>query len=337
MTFIRTVVAVALLLASPAAFAAGQSPVKLTIGYMPILPVAQLFVGLEDGSIAKAGIKPALIQFQEGPAMVQALLSGQLDVAYFGIGPAMVARAKGADIKVVASDVVNQISFVAIGDLAKFANGKIDASTFKAFRAKTGHRAKITTFPRGSVPATVFDYWLENVLKADPADVEIIHQGQAQVQQSLLTGAVDGAATLEPIVSVTLARRPDARVLASGSDMFPHQPGAILAVRAKTIKAHPDAIKALVAAHVAATEKLAAGDADAIKAVQKYVGGGRLPLATVEAAVKRSSKSFVSDPHYIVDGTRAMHDFQVKEGTLKGKLEVDGLFDTSFYDSLQKK
>jgi NitT/TauT family transport system substrate-binding protein len=337
MKFIGILLAAASLFASPAAFAAGQSPVRLEIGYMPILPIAQLFVALEDGAIRNAGIAPHLIEFQQGPAMVQALLGGQLDVAYFGIGPAMVARSKGAAIKVVASGVVNQISFVAIGDLAKFTGGTIDATTFKRFREKTGRKAKITTFARGSVPATVFNYWLKNVLKADPGDIEIIHQGSAQVQQSLLTGAVDGAATLEPIVSVTLARRPDAKVLVSGSGMFPHQPGAILAVREKTIKAHPDTVRALVAAQIDATKKLAAGDEDAIKAVQKYVGGGRLPLETVEAAVKRSSGIFVSDPHYIIEGTRAMQAFQLKEGTLKGKLDVDSLFDTSFYDSLEKK
>jgi NitT/TauT family transport system substrate-binding protein len=328
-------IAALLALSSAVAFADDDKPVELDIGYMPILPVSQIFVALEDGSLEKAGIEPKLVEFQQGPAMVQALLSGQLDVAYFGIGPAMVARARGADIKVVASDVVNQISFLAAGDLAGLADGKADAAIFKRFREKTGRKAKITTFPRGSVPATVLDYWLVDVLKANRDDLEIIHQGAAQVQQSLLTGAVDGAATLEPVVSVTLARKPGTKVLASGSQMFPHQPGAVLAVREKTIRQHRDIVSALVAAHLAATKKLADGDAAAIEAVQKHVGGGRLPLATVKAAVERSKENFVADPHYIVDGTRAMNAFQMKQGTLNAKLDVDALFDMSFYDRIK--
>ncbi|HET7413794.1 MAG TPA: ABC transporter substrate-binding protein, partial [Pararhizobium sp.] len=320
-------VAAATFLFAASAFAAEKKPVEMEIGYMPILPVSQIFVMLENDSLEKAGIEPKLVEFQNGPAMVQALLSGQLDIAYFGIGPAMVARSKGQPIKVLASAIVNQISFLTIGDLAKFSGGKVDSTTFKRFREKTGHKAKITTFPRGSVPDTVLNYWLTKVVKADPSDLEIIHQGAAQVQQALLTGAVDGAAILEPIVSVTLARRPEAKVVASGSEMFPHQPGATLAVREKTIKAHPDIVRALVKAHLKATKELADGDPAAIKAVQKYVGGGRLPLKTIKAAVERSSKNFIADPHYIIEGTRLMHAFQVKQGTLKGKLDVNDLFD----------
>ena len=84
--------------------------VQAEIGYMPILPDAPLFVGLENGDIAEAGIDTKLVSFQNGPAMVQALLGGQLDIAYFGIGPTMVARGKGADIKVVASNIIEQIN-----------------------------------------------------------------------------------------------------------------------------------------------------------------------------------------------------------------------------------
>ena len=110
----------------------------IEIGYMPILPVSQLFVGLEEGWIAGIGINPKLVQFQNGPAMVQALLAGQLDVAYFGIGPAMVARAKGVDIKVVASNIVEQISFIALGELAPYFNNGEAATAFARFAADKG-------------------------------------------------------------------------------------------------------------------------------------------------------------------------------------------------------
>ena len=198
---------------------------------MPILPVSQLFVGLEEGWIAEAGIEPELVQFQNGPAMVQALLAGQLDVAYFGIGPAMVARAKGADIKVVASNIVEQISVIALGDLAAAFDAGDLKGGFKRFEEAHGRKPVIATFPIGSVPETVFSYWLIKGLGVDPASIEIVYQGSAQVQQSLLTNAVDGAAILEPTVATVLAKREDAKVIAAGSELFPGQPGAVLAVR----------------------------------------------------------------------------------------------------------
>lgn len=323
-------------LALAATTASAQDRVAVEIGYMPILPVSQLFVGLEDGSLAAAGIEAKLVQFQEGPAMVQALLAGQLDVAYFGIGPAMVARARGADIKVVASNIIEQISFVTLGGLAPYFDAD-PATAFARFTADKGRRPVISTFPVGSVPQTVLQFWLRKQLGIDPEQIDVIYQGAAQVQQGLLTEAVDGAAILEPAVSIVLSRLPAARVVASGSQMFPNQPGAVLAVREGLIAEHPDLVQALVAAHVQATRTLHETPKAAVAAVGKYVGGGRLDAAIVAAALEGSKNGFVADPNEIIDSTKVMRDFQLELGTLKKSVDVDALFDTRFYDALTPK
>lgn len=313
-----------------------QAAEKLEIGYMPIIPVAQAFVVLEGRTATDAGLKDARrVQFQDGPAMVQALLAGQLDVAYLGIGPAMVARAKGADIKVVATNIVEQISVVALGELAPyFAQG--DARTaFARFTRDKGRKPVITTFPRGSVPETVLQYWLRKRLEIDPDSIDVIYQGAAQVQQSLLTGAVDGAAILEPVVSIVTSRLKQARVVARGSEMFPDQPGAVLVVRERLIRDRPALVQALVAAHAEATGLLRDQPKDVAPAVQKYVGGGRLSLEIVMGALENSRNSFVADPNKIIKSTRAMRDFQVEIGTLKDNADIDALFDTRFFDRLK--
>ncbi|NVK41061.1 MAG: ABC transporter substrate-binding protein [Oceanospirillaceae bacterium] len=307
---------------------------SLEIGYMPIIPVSQAFVVLENSVLQQAGVTdPKLVQFQNGPAIVQALLAGQLDVAYLGIGPAMVARAKGADIKVVASNIVEQISMLTLGELAPYFEG--DARTaFERFTAEKGRKPVIATFPVGSVPETVLQYWMRKQLQIDPASIEIVYQGAAQVQQSLMTGAVDGAAILEPVVSIVTQRRDDARVVARGSEMFPHQPGAVLAVREALIAEQPELVQALVKAHADATTLLKDNPAAAAPAVGKYVGGGRLPAEVVEKALRSSAANFEADPNAIVDGTREMRDFQAELGTLKAEVDLDALFDTRFYDQL---
>lgn len=311
--------------------------VPTEIGYMPILPDAQLFVGLADGSIKKAGITPKLVSFQNGPAIVQALAAGQLDIAYFGIGPTMVARGKGADIRVVASNIVEQISFIALGDLAPYFENGDPSTAFARFKADHGRPAKISTFPAGSVPQTVLQYWLDKKLHDNGDDLQQIYQGASQVQQSLLTDAVDGAAILEPIISIVEKRRPKARVVASGADMFKNQPGAVLAVRAAYLKAHPDIVAKLVAAHVKATRALNQETPQAVDAVSKYVGGGRLPRDVIKTAIAHSKGHFVADPQQIIKATQQMYDFQKKQGTLSADLDIKALFDTSFYDQLDSK
>lgn len=329
--FLTTLVAFTLWLGTLAAKA--DDTVELEIGYMPILPISQLFVGLEEGWIADAGIEPDLIQFQNGPAMVQALLAGQLDVAYLGIGPAMVARARGADIKVVASNIVEQISILALGELAPYFEGD-HATAFQRFANDHGRKPVITTFPVGSVPETVFQYWIQEQLGADPADVDIIYQGAAQVQQALLTEAVDGAAILEPVVSIVLDRNDTAVDVASGSELFPSQPGAVLVVRAETIQAHRSTVTALVDAHIRATDMLRNDVERATPSVATYVGGGRLDPAIVSAAIARSQAGFVADPNFIVAGTQVMHDFQAAQGTLNQPVDLSALFDLALYNEL---
>lgn len=331
-----------LLFAAALAFgprAEAQEKLGLEIGYMPILPVSQLFVTIEEGWMGQAGIEPELVQFQNGPAMVQALLAGQLDVAYFGIGPAMVARARGADIRVVASNIVEQISMVTLGQLAPYFDGD-HKTAFERFRADRGRKAVITTFPTGSVPETVLQYWLRRQLGMTAEEIEeniqILYQGAAQVQQALLTGAVDGAAILEPIVSTVTGKVAEAKVVAAGSELFPNQPGAVLAIREGVIASHRGIVTALVKAHVRATGMLKTDPGRATPHVAKYVGGGRLDPVVVRAAIVRSAEGFVADPNRITEGTRVMHDFQAEIGTLKQPVNLDALFDLTIFNDLPK-
>ena len=89
---------------------------KLKVAYIPIMPMAQLFVMEGEGWTKEAGLELELTKFSSGPAIVQAIASGDFDVMYFGIGPAMVSRARGVPLKVVASAGIEQIAVITRGD-----------------------------------------------------------------------------------------------------------------------------------------------------------------------------------------------------------------------------
>ncbi|WP_040240672.1 ABC transporter substrate-binding protein [Chromohalobacter japonicus] len=316
------------------ALAQNDETTTLEVGYMPILPVAQLFVMEGAGWTDEAGLDLELTRFSSGPAMVQALASGKLDVMNFGIGPAMVARANGVPIKVLAASIQEQIGLIARGELANAFEGNDPAAAIAQFTETQGRKPKIATFPNGSVPYTVLRYWLEEQIGVDADAVDIVTMGASRVQQSLLAGAVDAASTLEPILSVVQQRAPDARVVARGNDMLPHQPGAVLAVREAVLEEHPEAIQALVAQHVRATEMLENDPAQAAPYVREFVGKRLIDEETVTAALSSPSSNYLADPHMIIDATRTMADFQRRIGTLKKPVDVDALFDTSVYDAV---
>ncbi len=219
---------------------ANAAPVTLRVGYIPIIPMTQLFIMEGEGWTGRAGLKLQLTQFSSGPTMVQALASGSLDVAYVGIGPAIVARSRGIDIKVLASNIIDQVALIGRGPFAEtMATAPSAAEGFRRYYERAGRPVKIATLPQGSVPDTVLRYYIQNVAKVDPAHVQIIGIGEDQVQQSLLAGAVEGASILEPILTIVQERDPTARIIATPNAMLPRQPGAVLAVRETAIADHP--------------------------------------------------------------------------------------------------
>ncbi|MFY0992284.1 ABC transporter substrate-binding protein [Halomonas sp. C05BenzN] len=327
----------ALLIAAGPAQAADPTT-RLEVGYMPILPVAQLFVMEGEGWTTEAGLELELTRFSSGPAMVQALASGELDVMYFGIGPAMVARANGVPIKVLAASIREQIGLVARGELADaFARVEDPAEAIARFTETQDRKPKIATFPRGSVPDTVLRYWLVERLGVGEEAVEIVAMGADRVQQALLAGAVDGASILEPILTTVQERDDSARVVARADEMLPGQPGAVLAARESALADHPEALRALMALHLRATEVLREEPGRAAPHVREFVGKRLIGLDTVEAALRSPSSNYLADPHAILEATRTMHDFQAAQGTLRKRVDLDALFDTGLYDAVAEE
>ena len=171
-------------------------------------------------------------------------------------------------------------------------------------------------------------YWALEGLGLTGDEFDVVHQGAAQVQQALLTGAVDGAAILEPVVSAVTTKIADARVFAAGSELFKDQPGAVLVLRVSLLAENPEWARKWVAEHVKATQ------AWPIMRPAWWMPWANTMVAVtsiVEKAILQSSASFVADPTAIIQGTQVMHDFQARQGTLKAKVNLASLFATEFY------
>ena len=307
-------------------------PLELEVGYMPILPVAQVFIMEGEGWTQEAGLELNLVRFQNGPAMVQAVASGELDVMFFGIGPALVARGRGQDIHVIASNIIEQIALIAGGDLAQYWDEGEPASLFARFREAEGRRARIGTFPQGSVPDIVLRYWLREQLGVSFDALEIVPMGADQVQQALLSGNVDGASILEPVLTIVQEREPDTRILTRADAMFPGQPGAVLAVRNELVEEHPEAVQRLVDLHVRATDFLQKNIAASAEHIVEFIGAGLVETSTIEQALRSPSTNYMADPREIIGPTQRMHDFQLETGSLAERVNLDELFVTGFYE-----
>ncbi|KAA0573073.1 ABC transporter substrate-binding protein [Azospirillum sp. Sh1] len=310
----------------------------LRVGYIPIIPMTQLYVITGEGWTKDAGLTLQTTSFQSGPAMIQALASGTLDVAYVGIGPALIARSKGVKLKVVAANVIDQVALIGRGPLAKAMAGAANpAEGVKAFRAANGRRPKIGSLPAGSVPDTVLRYWMAEVAHIAPDDVEIVGMGEQPLQQALLTGAIDGASILEPILTLVKSRLQDAAIIAKAGTMFPKQPGAVLAVTEDAIAKNRDAVAELVKLHIRATAFAKSNPDRTAELVTDIIGKGLVERDVMRAALTSDATTFVDDPRVILDSTKKMQAFQQSLDQITEPVDVDTLFDFSFHDAAMGK
>ncbi len=304
----------------------------LRAGFIPVVGSAQLFVIDQEGWANAAGIDLKLSQFDSGPNMIQALASGTLDAYWAGVGPLGVARERGLDIRVVIATATEELAFVAGGKLQPFfASNATPADAFKRFFEANKRPARLATQPAGSVPNSILQYWLWEVGKVEKAHVEIVAMGIDATQQAVLAQAVDGATVREPALTIILDRARDARLVASGGQMFPDQPGGVFALTGEFIKRAPDASQKLVDLTVRATKLLRENPDRAAPHVLNALGKGIVDLDTMKRALRSPGAKFADNPETIVAATSKLQDFQVKIGALQRAASLDGLFDASFY------
>ncbi len=309
------------------------TPLTVKVGLIPILAAAPIYVAEKEGWLKEAGLTPAVTTFESGPNAIQALASGTLDVYVAGVAPLVVARARGLDIKVVASTAIEENVFIAGPKLARFAEKDVPpAEVFKRFRAAMGVPARLATQPLGSVPNTTLQYWLWEVAKADPKDVTIVSMGIDATQQAIMAGAVDGGTLREPAVSIVTGRNPEIKLMALGGEMFPNQPGTVVAVTKAFLDKQPDAAQAIVTSIVRAIDLIGRDPAQVTPAIEGALGKGLIDSATIRRALASPATRFSADPRSIVDATAAMQKYQVKIGALDRDVPLDGLFDPRLYE-----
>jgi NitT/TauT family transport system substrate-binding protein len=312
-------------------------PVTLKVGYIPILAAAPLFVLDAEGWVKDAGVKLELIRFEAGTAAIQALAGGQADILYAGVAPTLVARSKGVDVSVIANSAVEELALVARGDLAATAAKAGSAEAVRQFAAKEGRKVKIGAQPAGSVPDIVLKHWIYKVAKLDPAIIEIVPMGIEKTQQALLAGALDAAMIREPTITIVRRTDPGASVLALGGEMFPAQPGTVVAAAGAAIRDKTDAVQALITAHRRAVALVQADPARAARLSNEYLGKGLLEPAVLEEALKSPSSKYVDDPRLVIEPSERLQAFQVEIGLSAAPIPVRDAFDLRFFDKAAGK
>ncbi|SCL75111.1 putative aliphatic sulfonates-binding protein precursor [Methanoculleus chikugoensis] len=291
----------------------------LRIGYQPSTHQVAHVTAMEKGwwqeDLAPFGITQVTdYNFPTGAPEMQAMLSGDLDIAYVGAAPFIAAVSTGLDAKIIAavqtqgSDLVlrNEVPYTGPADLV----GK-----------------KIATFPPGTIQDTILRSWLEEN-GVDPASVTIVAMDPGAATTAISAGQVDGVFLPHPSPSVIAAEGTGRTVVQSGEMMKDHA-CCVLVASGSLIREHPEIVEQIVKTHIRATEyNLEHQD----EAASLYAAKTGQNVETVKASFRDWDGTWTADPNVITTSVVEYTNLQYELGYISKPLTQDDLFDLSFYE-----
>ncbi|WP_329014392.1 ABC transporter substrate-binding protein [Micromonospora rifamycinica] len=303
-----------------------SGPVTLRLGYFPNITHAPAVVGVEKGIFAEklgSDVKLDPKTFNAGPAAVEAIFSGALDATYIGPNPTVNAfsKSKGEAVRVISGAASGGVALVV----------KPEITSVEQLRGK-----KIATPQLGNTQDVAIRYWLQEkglkTTKEGGGDVKIVPQENAQTVETFASGTIDGAWVPEPFVSRLV--NAGGKVLVDERDLWPDKKFVItnLIVSTKFLKAHPETVKKLVAAQVAANEFVNTKPDEAQQAISDHIGkitGKPLDLKLIKQAWP--TLLFTNDPIASSLKTGLDHAVAVQ---LTQPVNLDGLYDLKYLNEV---
>ncbi|WP_371482365.1 aliphatic sulfonate ABC transporter substrate-binding protein [Kitasatospora sp. NBC_00315] len=321
---------------SPAAapVAGSGSAVKLSadtvkIGYFANLTHGTPLIGLKEGIFQKelgaTQIKPQI--FNAGPAEIEALNAGSIDIGWIGPSPAIngYTKSEGKSLKIIGGSASGGVKLVVNPD---------KVTSLDDLKGK-----KIATPQLGNTQdVALLNYLATKGLKVDAntgaGDVSVVRTDNKVTPDAYKSGAIDGAWVPEPTASklVTLG----AKVLLNEKSLWPDNKFVItnIIVSQKFLKEHPDVVEAVLRGSVNTNAFIKANPDKAkasANAAIKEAAGNALEPAVLDPAWQ--DIDFLDDP--LAGTLQSEADHAVTAGLLK-KPDLTGIYDLTLLNKVLK-
>jgi NitT/TauT family transport system substrate-binding protein len=296
------------------------APLKeLRIGYQPsthqMAEITAMAKGWWQEDLAPFGVLNVTDKvFPSGPPEMQAMLAGELDVAYVGAAPVLSAIATGLDAKIVAGVNTQGSDLVVKNDIVYTGPQSLSGRT-------------IATFPPGSIQDTVLRDWLKKNNLTPDKDVFIKGMTPGDAVTAILAGKVDGIFLPTPSPS-TVVNQGKGKVVVYSGEMYPNHTCCVLVVSGKLIREHPEIVRQIIKTNDRA---VAWNQQNPDEAAQIYSTKTGASLADVKASLAEWDGSWASDPNVIVEPVLDYAKIQYELGFIKKPLTKEEIFDLTFY------
>lgn len=287
------------------------------IAFFPNISHAQALVGNDEGAFAEAvgPVKLEAKQFNAGPAAMQALSSGSIDLAYTGVSPAINTYLKaGRELRIVAGAVNGGALFIT-----------------KTARSPRELKGKLLATPQFANSQDIaLRHWLKtqglSVAEDRKGDVRLTPLSNPDILTLFIANRLEGAWVPEPWAS-RLIHEGGGHVLVDERELWPDGafPTTVVVTTTKVLQTRPREVAAILRAHLALTKRWGADPAAFARqtndAFQKLTGK-RLSEVILKEAFSRIQPTV--EPPAEALATAAKHAYELG---FASTADVSGIID----------
>ncbi|WP_164010718.1 ABC transporter substrate-binding protein [Pyxidicoccus trucidator] len=305
--------------------APGSPDAPLRLGFFPNITHAQALVGNAEGAFgSQPGVgRLEVKQFNAGPAAMEALVAGSLDVSYVGSGPAINTFLKaGRELRIISGAV----------------NGGAVLVVRTAKSAEELKGKKLATPQLGNTQDIALRYWLKQKGLATnlqgTGDVQIIPLSNPDILGQFLNGGIEGAWVPEPWGARMVAEG-GGHILLDERELWPDRrfPTTVIVTTRKVLETQRPRVAALLRVHVQLTERWKNDPASFTTSVNAAFGRlthKPMPGPIIQASFSRLEPSL--DPVPSALATAAQH---AKELGFTTDADINGLVDLSVLNEVR--
>lgn len=311
---------------------AQEGPPRLRLGHFPNVTHAPALVGLSEGIVAKEIGDDARLEvkvFNAGPAAMEALLAGEIDLCYVGPSPAIntFLKSNGEALRVVSGVCSGGASLVATA-----------TSGIRSVKDLAGK--KVATPQLGNTQDVSLRYFLTQAglkTKDKGGEVEVLPAQNPDILQLFLTNKIDAAWVPEPWATRIVQEAGAVRAI-DERELWPNRQftTTVLIARTEYMKHHPELVEAVARANAEAIAWMKVHPAEAKATTNnelRRLTGKPLPDALLDESWEYME--FTTDPNEA--SLEAFMRAAAEAGYLRNQAQnLDGLVDLSALKSAKK-
>ncbi len=289
-----------------------QNTIK--VAYLPTDHSAALLVAEYNKTYQNNGLNVKTVQISTGSNIVDAVASGDVDIGYVGITPAMQGISKGVPIKVVGA-----VNMVGSGIVVQPNSTIITPADLRG--------KKIATPGVSSIQQVLLVYELQKY-NITQKDVDLISINVFNIPSALAAKKVDAYISYEPFVSIS-PYRGIGQVLMYSDDIIPDHPCCVIITREDFIQENPQQLNKFLEIHKNSTEYVNTHLNETANILTNEL--------TTNLEVENMSLQHIRFVYAVdkgfQDNVLNFMNIEIKMGYLKVNLTNNQIFDTQFLGS----